>query len=139
MSIRTERVSRLVQREIAQILQSFQDVAPGMFTVTGARVNRDLSIAYVHVSSLGDSPEQRMNAFKRLEELTPRLRSELASRIRHQVRHIPEIRLMLDDSLNHAARIEELLTAARKERAGREAAEDAEIDAAAEPDPATEK
>lgn len=124
MSIRTERVSRLIQREIAQILQSFQDVAPGMFTVTAARVNRDLSIAYVYVSSLGDSREQRLNAFQRLEELTPRLRSELASRIRHQVRHIPEIRLMFDDSLNHAARIEKLLDQARKERAGREAAEE---------------
>ncbi len=120
MSIRTERVSRLVQREVAQILQTFQDAAPGMFTVTSARVNRDLSIAYVYVSSLGDSEEQRLNAFKRLEELTPRIRSELASRIRYQVRHVPEIRLMFDDSLNHAARIEELLVAARKERESRE-------------------
>lgn len=124
MSIRTERVSRLIQREIAQILQSFQDAAPGMFTVTSARVNRDLSIAYVYVSSLGDSKEQRLNAFQRLEELTPRLRFELASRIRHQVRHVPEIRLMFDDSLNHAARIDELLDEARKERATREASEE---------------
>jgi ribosome-binding factor A len=126
MSIRTERVSRLVQREVAQILQSsFHDAAPGMFTVTEARVNRDLSIAYVYVSCLGDSREQRLNAFQRLEELTPRIRAELASRIRHQVRHIPEIRLMLDESLNHAARIEELLVEARKERAGRENADPA--------------
>lgn len=123
MSIRTQRVSRLIQREIAQILQSFQDSAPGMFTVTGARVNRDLSIAYVYVSSLGDTREQRENAFQRLEELTPRLRSELAARIRHQVRHIPEIRLMFDDSLHHAARIEELLDEARRERADRDAGE----------------
>jgi ribosome-binding factor A len=120
MSIRTERVSRLVQREIAQILQSLHDTAPGMFTVTSARVNRDLSIAYVYVSALGDSREQRLNAFQRLEELTPKIRSELAARIRHQVRHVPEIRMMFDDSLNHAARIDALLGEARKEREARE-------------------
>lgn len=136
MSIRTERVARLVQREVAQILQSFQDAAPGMFTVTEARVNRDLSIAYVYVSCLGDTREQRLNSFQRLEELTPRIRAELAGRIRHQVRHVPEIRLILDDSLNHAARIEALLDEARRERAGREA--EAQGDhAAPEPDDGT--
>jgi len=98
-----------------------------MFTVTAARVNRDLSIAYVYVSCLGETREQRVNAFQRLEELTSRIRSELAGRIRHQVRHVPEIRLILDDSLNHAARIEELLNEARKERAGRETAGEADL------------
>lgn len=139
MSIRTERVSRLVHREVAHILQSFQDAAPGMFTVTEARVNRDLSIAYIYVSCLGDTQEQRVNAFQRLEELIPRIRSELASRIRHQVRHIPEIRLMLDDSLNHAARIEELLSEARKERAGRETAGEDDLHVEKHSDPTSEE
>ncbi|MGA7304940.1 MAG: 30S ribosome-binding factor RbfA [Rhodothermales bacterium] len=139
MSIRTERVSRLVQREVAHILQSFQDAAPGMFTVTEARVNRDLSIAYIYVSCLGDTQEQRVNAFQRLEELTPRIRSELASRIRHQVRHIPEIRLMLDDSLNHAARIEELLSEARKERASRETTAEDDLPVEKHSDPTSEE
>ncbi|MFV1981658.1 MAG: 30S ribosome-binding factor RbfA, partial [Rhodothermia bacterium] len=117
MSIRTERVARLVQREVAGLLNTtFHDSRHLMATVTGVRVTRDLSIAHVYVSCLGETIESRQKALDSLVELTPRVRNELAGRIRHQVRHIPELRFVLDESLTEAARIEELLDAARRER-----------------------
>ena len=120
MSIRTERVARLIQREVADILNtSFHDVSEHMATVTGVKVTRDLSIAYVYVSSLGETNDERTRAHARLVELAPKVRNELAVRIRHQVRRIPEIRFLHDDSLTEAARIEELLDEARKERLAR--------------------
>lgn len=120
MSIRTERVARLIQREVADLLNtSFQDSPEHMATVTGARVTRDLSIAYVYLSCLGDTQAERQNVFNRLNELTPRVRTELGARIRHQLRRIPELRFIHDESLTEAARIEELLDAARKERQDR--------------------
>ncbi len=109
MSIRTERVSRMIQREVADLLQNeFHEASHSMLTITGVRMTKDLGIAYVHVSVLGDKPEQRNAAFKRLEALTVQIRQALAQRIRHQVRRIPELRFFLDDSQQHAARIEEL-------------------------------
>jgi len=90
-----------------------------MATVTGARVSGDLSIAHVYISTLGDTDAARQDAFRFIEDLAPRIRTELASRIRHQVRRIPELRFVHDDSWTEAARIEELLDAARKERLDR--------------------
>lgn len=121
MSIRTERVSKLVQREIADILQTeFSEQVPAMTTVTHTRVTKDLSIAYVDVSVYGQDPAQRQAAFRHLEELTPQVRASLAQRVRHQMRVIPEIRFFLDESLQKAQRMDDLFARIRAERERRE-------------------
>jgi len=122
MSIRTERVAKLLQREIADILQTeFSEQLPGLFTVTNVRMTKDLSIAYVDVSVYGQELTQRRAAFRHLEELTPQVRSTLANRIRHQVRGIPEVRFFLDESIQEAKRMDELFERIRAERERREA------------------
>jgi ribosome-binding factor A len=122
MSIRTERVAKLLQREIADILQTeFSEQLPGLFTVTNVRMTKDLSIAYVDVSVYGQELSQRRAAFRHLEELTPQVRSTLANRIRHQVRGIPEVRFFLDESIQEAKRMDELFERIRAERERREA------------------
>lgn len=119
MSIRTERVAKLLQREIADVLS--KDFGQQlMVTVTGTRVTKDLSIAYVYVSVFGNTPEQRQAAFRHLQEQTPQIRTALASRIRHQLRIVPELKFFLDESLEEAKRMEDLFDAIRAERARRE-------------------
>ena len=99
----------MIQREVADLLQNdFHEASHSMLTITGVRVTKDLGIAYVDVSVFGEKPEQRNAAFKRLETHTVQIRQALAQRIRHQVRRIPELRFFLDESQQHAARIEEL-------------------------------
>jgi ribosome-binding factor A len=122
MGIRTERVSKLLQKEIAEILQTeFAEQLPALVTVTNARVTKDLSIAYIDVSIYGSALAQRQASFRHLEELTPQIRSTLADRIRHQVRIVPEIRFFLDESLHEAKRMEDLFDRIRAERERREA------------------
>ena len=117
MSIRTERVARLMQREIADLLVTeFGELLNRLVTVTGTRVTRDLSIVYVYVSVLGENDAQRQVAFKRLVEFGPRIRQALAKRVRHQVRAIPDLRFFLDDTLERAARIDNLLDRIHAER-----------------------
>lgn len=117
MSIRTERVAKLIQREVAKLLSTdFADQVKPLVTVTDARVTKDLSIAYVYVSVMGDSSEQRQTTFKRLESQLPELRSALASRVRHQLRIVPELRLFLDESLQRAERMENLFDRIQAER-----------------------
>lgn len=121
MSIRTERVARLIQREVADLLQNeFHEAGQSLLTVTGTRVTKDLGLAYVDVSVLGDRPEQRRAAFQRLEALTPQIRQALAGRVRHQFRRVPDLRFFLDDSPQHAARMDELFAQIRSERAERD-------------------
>jgi len=117
MSIRTERVAELVQREVATILQrNYSDQLKPMVTITHVRVTPDLSIAYIHASVLGETEEQRQATFRQLKSLTPEIRSELASRIRHQVRTIPELEFFLDESLQKAKRLNNLFDRIREER-----------------------
>lgn len=121
MSIRTERVGKLLQREIADILQTdFSEQLPAMCTITNVRMTKDLGIAYVDVSVFGDQLSQRKDAFRHLEELTPQIRSTLADRIRHQLRGIPEVKFFLDESIHDAKRMDELFDRIRAERQRRE-------------------
>jgi len=117
MSIRTERMARLVQREVADILQNeLYEASHSMVTVTDVRVTADLGIATLNVSVLGENPGRREIAFRRIQELTPQIRQALASRIRHQVRRIPELRFFLDDTAQRAQRMEEIFAQIRADR-----------------------
>ena len=117
MSIRTERIAALVQREVADLLNTeFAEQVQPLVTVTNARVTPDLSIAYVYVSIYGDTHVQRSDALEHLRTLIPDLRQSFASRVRHQLRTVPEIKLFLDESLQHAQRMEDLFDRIRDER-----------------------
>ena len=119
MSIRTQRVAKLLQREIADVLtKEFGQQL--MVTVTDARVTKDLSIAYLYVSVFGDTPEQRRATFRHLQEQLPQIRAALAGRIRHQLRMVPELRFFLDESLEQARKMESLFDQIREERSQRE-------------------
>ncbi len=116
MSIRTERVASLLQRDIADLLQNtFGDQLHPLVTVTGVRMTKDLSIAYVDVSVMGDEAGQQA-AFRRLTELTPQVRTALAARIRHQMRVVPELRFFLDESQERARHMDALFSRIRAER-----------------------
>ena len=109
MSIRTDRVGSMIQREVADLLQQdFNESSHSLVTVTGVRMTDDLGIAYVDVSVLGATPEARAAAFGRVESQTTEIRHALAQRIRHQVRRIPEIKFFLDEGPQRAARMDEL-------------------------------
>ncbi len=117
MSIRTERVAALVQREIADLLNTeYAEQVQPLVTVTDARITPDLSIAYVYLSVYGDTHVQRSDALEHLRTLAADLRQSLAGRVRHQLRTVPEIKLFLDESLQHAQHMEDLFDRIRDER-----------------------
>ncbi len=135
MSIRTDRVARMIQREVADLLQQdFSEATQSLLTVTGVRVTKDLGTAYLNVSIFGDSQPQREAAFARLEGQTVAIRLALAQRIRHQLRRIPELRFFLDEGPQKVARMEELFDQIRTKRGDEPASDDAEPDAPARGD-----
>lgn len=129
MSIHTERVAELVQREVARILQrEYSDQLQPMVTITRARMTGDLSTAYVYASVMGDSSEQREATFNQLKSLNAEIRDQLASRIRHKVREIPELKFFLDESYQRAKRIETLFDRIQEEREHRDPPDDSSPD-----------
>ena len=101
--------ARLIQKEMAEI---FLTESRGLFgnvmiTVTLVRVSPDLGVAKIYVSLF---PVKDKNALlEQIKEKTPELRRKLGNRIAKQVRIIPEIIFYLDDSLDYAEHINELL------------------------------
>ncbi|MGB3541294.1 30S ribosome-binding factor RbfA [Rubrivirga sp.] len=109
MSIRTDRVGSVIQREIADLLQQgFGEASHSLVTVTGVRMTDDLGIAYIDVSVLGGDDAQRKTAFLRLERQSTEIRRALAQRIRHQMKRVPEIKFFLDEGPQRRERMDDL-------------------------------
>ncbi len=117
MSIRTDRVGRMIQREVADLLQQdFGEASQSLVTVTGVRMTDDLGMAYVDVSVLGANEAQRKAALARLDAQAVEIRHALAQRIRHQLRRMPELRFFLDEGAQRRERMEDLFAKIAAER-----------------------
>ena len=102
------RISRLIQKDLGEILQiSGRDwFAGAMVTVTKVYVTADLSIARVYLSIFGKDASEviKLIGMKRNE-----IRRQLGARVKNQLRHVPELRFFIDDSLDYIENIENLL------------------------------
>jgi len=108
-STRQNKVSRMLQKELGDVYQrEGRNMFRGkMITVTEVRVTPDLGMARVYLSIF---PPSSKNDFNRItDENAGRIRRELGNRIRHQMRSVPELQFILDDSLDHIENIDRLL------------------------------
>lgn len=106
MSRRQIRVAELLREEVAEILQKMKDPRVGFASITRVEVSPDLRHARVMVSVLGD-PEARERTLEALESARGYIRATLAERL--HLRFVPEVVFSLDRSIEHGARIQELL------------------------------
>ncbi len=108
-STRQNKVARLIQKELGDIFQRESKVlfAGKMISVTVVRITPDLGLARIYLSVF--PMEKGKDPLFEVHENTPRLRRELGNRIRHQLRVIPELVFLIDDSLDYIENIERLL------------------------------
>ena len=111
---RSDRVAAAMREEIAMFLAN--DVKDprilGLVTVTAVEITRDLRHAKAFVSVLG-SDSQRAATFEGLAATAPHLRGRVGRALRLRV--APEIEFRNDESIAHAAHIEQLLAQVRKD------------------------
>ena len=107
-STRQNKISRLIQKELSDILFKLAKETRGiMVSVSIVRVSPDLGIAKAYLSVF---PSDKGNeVVEHLNNNIKAIRFELGNRVRHQLRIIPEIRFYLDDSLDYIEHIDELL------------------------------
>ena len=105
---RQAKISRLLQKELAQIFQSQTRMMHGvMVSVTRVKISPDLSICTAHLSVFpSEKAEEILN---NVNANVQTIRYDLGQRIRNQVRIIPELRFFIDDSLDYIDHIDELL------------------------------
>jgi ribosome-binding factor A len=113
-SRRPEQVAAMLRQIIADALsRDIRDPRVGFVTVTGVLVTNELSHARVMVSVAGDEAE-KARAMEGLQSAAGFLRSRAARAL--TTRTVPELHFELDQGLEHAARINELLEAIRREQ-----------------------
>lgn len=78
-----------------------------MVTVTRVRVSPDLSICTAYLSIFPSEKADEIIENIHANEKT--IRYELGTRVRNQLRIIPELRFFIDDSLDYIEHIDQLL------------------------------
>ena len=108
-STRQLKVSRLIQKELASILliEGKLFLGSAMVTVTSVRISPDLSFAKIYLSIFAVPDREKL--LKIIKENQAMIRKLLGQRIGKQVRIIPELNFFIDDTMDHAIRIHELL------------------------------
>jgi ribosome-binding factor A len=104
---RSVRVSSLIQRELAALLQTHKDYLKlGIVTISEVDVSRDLAVATVYVTVMGIEGEHA-EQMAGLHEAAVFLRKELGRGLR--LRITPELRFVYDDSIDNGMRMDKLL------------------------------
>ncbi len=112
-SHRQERVVTLIRQILAKALTTrVKDPRVGFVTVTGVTVSTDLSHATVRVSIMGNDHE-KAEALDGLQHASGYLRSLLAHST--DLRTAPELHFVIDRGLEHARRIDNLLSAINRQ------------------------
>ncbi|HBB93710.1 MAG: ribosome-binding factor A [Bacteroidetes bacterium GWF2_49_14] len=108
-STRMLKISRLIQKELAEYFrENGKELGQGsLISVTAVRISPDLGQARVYLSIFPSAKAEPV--VKDLESHVKTIRFELGKKIAKQVRHIPELRFYIDDSMDYAERIDVLL------------------------------
>ena len=98
----------MIQKELSEIfLLQTKSMNGVLVSVSAVRISPDMSIARVYLSVFPSERSQEIA--KNINDNMKSIRYELGTRVRHQLRIIPELKFFVDDSLDYAERIDELL------------------------------
>ena len=105
---RQNKIARLLQKELSEIFLLQTKAMPGVLvSVSAARISPDMSIARVYLSVFPSDKSEEM--VKNINNNMKSIRFELGTRVRHQLRIIPELKFFVDDSLDYIEKIDALL------------------------------
>ena len=111
MSIKIDRLNNLFVEEISKILRTeIKDERINFVTVTSASITSDLYYAKVYVTVLDD--KERDNIIKLLNKASNFIERELSHRI--EIRRMPNITFVYDESIEYANNIESIIESINK-------------------------
>ena len=104
----------MIQRQLAEILrEELRDEIPGLVSITGVDMSRDLRHATTYVSLIGASDGGKA-LIDALTEHRHSLRSALSRSL--NLRFTPEIHFRYDKTIEHGVRLSNLITEANAMR-----------------------
>lgn len=105
---RQKQVAGVILEEINDIFQrmGLSMIHGGMVSISNVKVTPDLLEARIYLSLF--QIKDVAHALKIFEERKGEIKRELASRVKHQLRRIPELKFFHDDTLEQVFRMEEI-------------------------------
>ena len=112
MSIKINRIESMLVKEISYVLANeVKDNDIKFVTLTAVKVTNDLSFAKVYVMVL--DMNKKDTTMKALNDAAGFIRSELFDRV--DIRHIPELTFVYDESIEYGKKIEDKLKEINKQ------------------------
>ncbi len=107
-SIRQNKIEAVIQEELSVYFQrhSSEVCLGSMVSVTVVRITSDLSLARCYLSIFA-GPDKEV-VLKSIKEHASKIRGEVGKRIKN-MRKIPDFAFFIDDSIEYAATIDQLL------------------------------
>ncbi|MGO1470329.1 MAG: 30S ribosome-binding factor RbfA [Tissierella sp.] len=111
---RIKRISEEVKKALSEVLYNgLKDPrVTNMTTITDVEVTKDLSYANIYISVLGDEKEKN-DSLEGLKSAKGFIRSQIGRMV--DLRHVPEPVFHLDETLEHASHITELIKKVKNE------------------------
>lgn len=105
---RQKQIGGLIQEEINAIFQrlGLGFINGGMVSVSSVKVTPDLLEARIYLSIYNAADKK--DVLHKIEDRHWEIKKELAARVKHQLRRMPELKFFQDDTLDQAFKIEEL-------------------------------
>ncbi len=108
-STRQNKIERLIQKDMGEIFRvNSRTLFDGaMITVTRVNVTKDLSHARIYLSLFATKDPKAL--ITKIKALSKEIKRELAAKVKNQLRVIPELEYIHDDSLDYIENIDKLL------------------------------
>jgi ribosome-binding factor A len=115
---RQKQVAAVINQELNDIFlrMGFNMSDGGMISISSVKVTPDLFEARVYLSFFQVKDNEAM--LVKINEKNKDIRRELGTRVRHQLRSIPELTFYIDDTLDYVFKIEELLKQVKSDEQG---------------------
>jgi ribosome-binding factor A len=105
---RQKQIAGLLHEEITLVFQrlGLNMLNGGMVSIASVKITPDLLEARIYLSLF--QVKDTAATLKKIEERAWEIKKEVATRVKHQLRRIPEFRYYLDDTLDQVFKMEEL-------------------------------
>lgn len=105
---RQKQVAGLLHEELSSIFQrlGLNMMDGGMVSISSVKITPDLYEARVYISFF--KVKDAHAAMKRIEERSWEIKKELVTRVKSQLRSMPELKFFIDDTLEYVDKMEHL-------------------------------
>ncbi|MBU3714170.1 MAG: 30S ribosome-binding factor RbfA [Ferruginibacter sp.] len=112
---RQKQVAAVLEKELNEIFQrlGLSMINGGMVSISGVKITPDLFEARIYLSFFKVAEPE--GALKIIQERSWEIKKELTTRVRHQLRSMPQLSFYIDDTLEYVDKMEKLFKEIKQE------------------------